>query len=87
MSRFPVRDVTSRTPGPSVHGAGDGLEGAYSAILHAAPSGGTCKVIIPALDRIRWRTAKCPSTFTGTVGESILVLFDENKQPWVVSWP
>jgi hypothetical protein len=55
-------------------------------VIHEVPSSGACKVIIPALDLIRWRTALCPSTFTGTVGERVLVVFDENKQPWVASW-
>lgn len=85
MSRFPVRDVTSRTPGPSVHASGDGLEGSYSAVVHAAPSGGTCKVVIPALGLLNYYTAHCSSTFTASAGNAVLVTFDENKDPWVVT--
>lgn len=85
MSRYPVRDVTSRTSGPSVHAAGDGLQGNYSAILHAAPSGGTCKVVVPDLNLTTYYTALCSTAFTGAPGDRVLVAFDENKQPWVLS--
>lgn len=84
MSRFPVRDVTFRTPGPSVHAAGDGREGAYSATLHTTPSGGTCKVVIPELSRTSYETAVCSPSLTGSPGDRVLVVFDADKQPWVV---
>lgn len=83
-SRFPQRDVSWRTGGPSVHASGDGREGAYTATLFAAPSGGTCKVVIPAVSP-NWETAFCSGAFTGSPGDSVLVMFDENKTPWVVS--
>jgi hypothetical protein len=85
MSRFPVRDVTFRTPGPSVNAPGDGLEGAYSAVVHEAPSGGTCKVTIPALSLMQYYTAVCSPAFTVNVGDIVLVIFDQDKQPWLVS--
>lgn len=86
MSRFPSRDTTSRTPGPSVLAPGDGLEGAYSAVVHNAPSGGTCKVVIKALNPSQPFTATCSSSFTAAVGDKVLVVFDlDEKQPWVVA--
>lgn len=85
MPRFPVADVTFRTPGPSVQAAGDGLEGAYSAVVHDAPSGGTCKVIIPAISLTQWYTAVCSEAFNASPGDRVLVMFDETKQPWVLS--
>lgn len=78
------RDVNSRTRGPAVTAAGDGLEGAYSAYVHVVPSGGLCKVIIPALDRTHYKTARCSASLSASIGDVVLVLFDEQKQPWIV---
>lgn len=82
--RIPRRDVISRTPGPAITTAGDGLEGSYTATIHAAPSDGACRVVIPELDMLRYRTAICSPSFTGDIGDSVLVTFDENKDPWIV---
>jgi hypothetical protein len=80
------RSVFDRTHGPAVGASGDGLEGAYSAILNSAPSAGTVKVIVPNLWGLTTsRTAVCSSTFTGSKGDRILVMFDEEKQPWVIA--
>jgi hypothetical protein len=79
------RDHLDRRHGAAAMAAGDGLEGSYSATLHAAPSAGTVKVIIPALGLTLHRTAVCSSTFTGSPGDRVLVTFDEQKQPWVVA--
>lgn len=84
-SRFPQRDVTWRGQGPSVHAPGDGLEGMYSATLHTVPSGGTCQVVIPALGLTTHFPAHCSQAFTGSVGDMVLVAFDENKEAWVLS--
>lgn len=84
-SRFPQRDLTHRTGGPAVNAPSDGLEGAYSATLHTAPSGGVCKVVIPALSLTDYRSAFCSQAFTGLQGDTVLVMFDENKEPWVIS--
>jgi hypothetical protein len=68
-----------------VGASGDGLEGAYSAILNSAPSGGTVKVIVPNLWGLTTaRVAVCSLAFTGSPGDRVLVVFDEEKQPWVV---
>ncbi|MGZ4530800.1 MAG: hypothetical protein ACXVXP_00440 [Mycobacteriaceae bacterium] len=85
MTRFPTRTSDFRTPGAAITAAGDGLLGAYSAVLHTAPSGGTCQVIVPALSLTTYRTALCSAAFTGSVGDRVLVMFDEEKQPWVLS--
>jgi hypothetical protein len=85
MSRFIDRDVTSRGPGRSVLAAADGLSGVYSGVLHTVPSGGTCAVIVPALSLTSYYTAICAPIFTGSVGDAVLVGFDEEKQPWVIS--
>ena len=86
-SAYPQRDLTSRTHGPSVMAAGDGLEGSYSAIIHTAPSSGTCKVVIPSLSLTHYYTAKCPSALTGIEGDAVLITFDEQKQPWITCGP
>jgi hypothetical protein len=79
------RSVFDRTHGPAVGASGDGLEGAYSAILNSAPSAGTVKVIVPNLWGLTTaRTAVCSLAFTGSPGDRVLVVFDEEKQPWVV---
>jgi hypothetical protein len=79
------RSVFDRTHGPAVGASGDGLEGAYSAILNSAPSGGTVRVIVPNLWGLTTaRTAVCSLAFTGSPGDRVLVVFDEEKQPWVV---
>jgi hypothetical protein len=79
------RSVFDRTHGPAVGASGDGLEGAYSAILNSAPSGGAVKVIVPNLWGLTTvRTAVCSLAFTGSPGNRVLVVFDEEKQPWVV---
>jgi hypothetical protein len=78
------RSVFDRTHGPAVGASGDGLEGAYSAILNSAPSAGTVKVIVPNLWGLTTaRVAVCPPTLTGHPGDRVLVVFDEEKQPWV----
>jgi hypothetical protein len=84
-SRFSQRDVTSRGNGPSVQAAGDGREGAYSATVHAVPSGGLCKVVIGAFSLTQFETAHCSPSLTAHVGDFVLVVFDENKDPWVVA--
>jgi hypothetical protein len=79
------RSVFDRTHGPAVGASGDGLEGAYSAILNSAPSAGTVKVIVPNLWGLTTaRVAVCSLAFTGSPGDRVLVVFDEEKQPWVV---
>lgn len=83
--RIPARGVEFRTHGPAVTAAGDGLEGSYAATLFSVPSGGKCKVIVPDLDPVTWRTANCSPAFTGSIGDAILATFDHDKQPWVVS--
>lgn len=83
--RIPARLTEHRTAGPAVASAGDGQEGIYSAVLHTAPSGGTCKVIIPALHLTNYKTANVSNAFTGLPGDMVLVAFDEEKQPWVIS--
>lgn len=83
--RAPAFTPFDRGHRPAVQAAGDGLEGAYSAILNTAPSGGTVKVIVPNLWGLTTvRTAVCSLAFTGTPGDRVLVVFDEEKQPWVV---
>lgn len=84
MSRFDSPDWSYRRHGPAVTSAGDGMVGVYSAILHTAPSGGSCKVLIPAFSLAHYRTANCPAIFSGAVGDSVLVAFDDDKEPWVV---
>lgn len=84
------RDVASsiydRRHAPAAQAAGDGVEGAYSAVLHAAPSAGTVLVVVPALWGLAAaRTAVCSSTFTGSPGDRVMVIFDETKQPWVIA--
>jgi hypothetical protein len=80
------RSVFDRTHGPAVGASGDGLEGAYSAILNSAPSGGTVRVIVPNLWGLTTaRTAVCSLAFAGSPGDRVLLVFDEEKQPWVVS--
>jgi hypothetical protein len=80
------RSVFDRTHGPAVGASGDGLEGAYSAILNSAPSAGTVKVIVPNLWGLTTvRTAVCSAAFAGSPGDRVLVMFDEEKQPWVIS--
>jgi hypothetical protein len=83
--RNPARGVESRTHGPAVTAAGDGLEGSYAGTLFSVPSGGTCKVVIPSLDPVNWRTALCSPAFAGSAGDAVLVTFDWDKQPWVLS--
>jgi hypothetical protein len=79
------RSVFDRTHGPAVGASGDGLEGAYSAILNSTPSAGTVKVIVPNLWGLTTaRVAVCSLAFTGSPGDRVLVVFDEEKQPWVV---
>jgi microcystin-dependent protein len=80
------RSVFDRTHGPAVGASGDGLEGAYSAILRSAPSGGTVQVIVPNLWGLTTaRSANCSLAFAGSPGDRVLLVFDEEKQPWVVS--
>lgn len=74
-----------RRHGPAAMAAGDGLEGSHSATLHTVPSGGLVKVIIPAFSLTDYKTAICSSTFTGSIGDRVLVTFDLDKQPWVVA--
>jgi hypothetical protein len=79
------RSVFDRTHGPAVGASGDGLEGAYSAILNSVPSADAVKVIVPNLWGLTTaRTAACSPAFTGSPGDRVLVVFDEEKQPWVV---
>lgn len=84
MSQFAVPDVTFRGSRPSVQAAGDGLQGAYPAVLHSTPSGGICQVVIGDLSLTDYFTARCSHTLGGTPGDPCLVLFDNGKQPWVV---
>jgi hypothetical protein len=80
------RSVFDRTHGPAVGASGDGLEGAYSAILNSAPSGGTVRVIVPNLWGLTTaRAANCSLAFAGSPGDRVLLVFDEEKVPWVVS--
>jgi hypothetical protein len=80
------RSVFDRTHGPAVGASGDGLEGAYSAILHSAPSAGTVQVIVPNLWGLTTaRSANCSLAFAGSPGDRVLLVFDEEKVPWVVS--
>jgi hypothetical protein len=80
------RSVFDRTHGPAVGASGDGLEGAYSAILNSAPSAGTVKVIVPNLWGLTTaRSANCSPMFAGSPGDRVLLVFDEEKVPWVVS--
>jgi hypothetical protein len=81
---YPQRDVNSRTRGPAITAAGDGLSGVYSAVLHTVPSGGLCKVLVPTLSLTHYYTAECPSYAGGSVGDAVLVAFDQNKQPWLI---
>jgi hypothetical protein len=86
MNRYAdSRPHFDRRHGPATSAAGDGLEGNYSAVLRTAPSGGTVQVIVPALGLTSWRTAICSQAFTGSPGDRVLVAFDEQKQPWVLS--
>jgi hypothetical protein len=80
------RSVFDRTHGPAVGASGDGLEGAYSAILNSTPSAGTVKVIVPNLWGLTTvRSANCSLAFAGSPGDRVLLVFDEEKQPWVIS--
>lgn len=79
------RPFFDRRHGPATSAAGDGLEGTYSAVLQTVPANGSCTVIIPALGLTFPREAKCSAAFTGTVGEEVLVAFDEQKRAWIVS--
>lgn len=84
--RVDDRSIYDRRHGPAATAAGDGLEGAYSAQLASAPSDGTVKVIVPNLWGLTTaRTAVCSSSFTGSPGDQVLVLFDETKLPWVIA--
>lgn len=79
------RGPWDRRHGPAHVAAGDGQEGAYSAVLVNAPSGGKVRVKIPALGLTYYRTATCSTSFTGSAGDNVLVIFDEQKHPWVVA--
>lgn len=84
MSRFFAPGVESLTPG-AVGAPGDGLEGHYKAFLNSVPSGGSCVVIVPALDPLNHMEANCPANATGAVGDQVLVGFDDEKSLWVVT--
>jgi hypothetical protein len=85
MSRFFTPGVESIGPGPSVRAAGDGLEGHYRAILNSVPSGGSCLVVVPALDSLHHLEALCPSNAAGSVGDVVYVGFDDEKTLRVVT--
>lgn len=75
-----------RRNGPAASAAGDGLEGLYTAVLQSSPSGSQVNVSVPNLWGLTAvRTAFCSSTFEGSVGDNVLVAFDEQKDPWVIA--
>jgi len=84
MSRFPGGIIEGLQHGPAVGAAGDGLDGLYKALLHTAPSGGSCTVVIEGLDPAHAVLCYCPSSTTGTVGNLVLVAFDDEKSCWLV---
>jgi len=81
------RQPHDRTHGPALGAADDGLSqgSAYKAVALAASSGGWVKVTIPAISISQPYMAKIK---TGTIapGATVLVLFDEERVPWVVSF-
>lgn len=74
-----------RRHGPAPDAAGDGLEGIYSAVLVSAPTDGSCTVFIPSLGLTVPRPVKCSPAYTGSIADSVLVAFDEQKQGWLLS--
>lgn len=84
MSRFFAPTVESIGPGPSVQAPGDGREGLYIGVLNSVPSGGRCLVTIQSLDPTIHHVTFCPTGASGSVGQAVLVGFDDNKDLWLV---
>lgn len=84
MSRFITPGIQDRTRGPAPGAAGDGLDGLYSGVLNSTPSGGTCLVVVPGLDPLHHIDVFCRADATGSVGDLVLVGFDENKLCFLV---
>ncbi len=76
-----------RSHGAAPFAAGDGLHpgASYSGIIAAAPSGTTVQVTIPAFDPTVMFGAFIQPGSAAVVGEACVVIFDDNKHPWVLT--
>jgi hypothetical protein len=83
VNQYPKQIIESRAHGPAVEAAGDGRVGSYMGILNTVPSGGQCLVVIPGLDALHHHEVVCRTDATGTVGDLVLVTFDEQKLCWL----
>lgn len=88
MSRYPSKQIHDRTHGPGVGAPGDALgQGQpYGAVIATAPEGSKVYVTIPALHLTQTFQARINHEAPVTVGQTCLVLFDEQKLPWVIAW-
>lgn len=86
MDRFPRRQFTARSPGPPASAAADGLaQGmAYTAVVRSIVVNGECAVTIPAIHLTEPFTAHVGPGLSVTEGETVMVVCDEQKRPWIV---
>jgi len=55
-------------------------------VIATAPEGSKVYVTIPALHLTQTFQARINHEAPVTVGQTCLVLFDEQKLPWVIAW-
>lgn len=88
MSRFSTPQVWDRTHGPAWGAPSDGLDQGipYSAVIQSAIDESMVSVTIPALHMTQLFRARINPEAPVSKGQTCLVLFDEQKVPWVVTW-
>lgn len=87
MPSFPVPGVQDRTYGAAPGAAGDGIHqgAAYSAIISSEPKGTEVEVTIPSLhETMAFRAVIRPES-GADIGDHCLIIFDETKNPWIVT--
>lgn len=84
MGRFGSTIIEGRAHGPAVEAPGDGLDGLYQGTLTSSPSGGHCTVLIPGLDAVNHLDVFCRTDATGSVGNIVLVGFEDNKHAFLI---
>jgi len=91
MDRFTQRQSFDRSRGPSVAAAGDGMAQGqpYTAVIRSGITAGLVQVSIGAFNLSATMLAHIQPDTPCSIGETCLVLFDEQKIPWVVqgAWP
>src|SRR6266550_5864368 len=88
MDRFQDKQPWHRNAG-AVGVASDGIAPGqvYTAVIQSGIVNGEVSITIPTLALSQVYKAKAQEWYSFNVGETALVIFDQVKQPWIISGP